>query len=83
MAKVINMSTGYEFAGLSAVGKRLVNEFQRQHPLLCRPSAQPSDRFIYLGSPEQNLLLKKLVADVAARDPEPKPTLWAKQKSSK
>ena len=34
MAKVTKMSGGYEFANLNAVGKRLVNEFQRHHP--CR-----------------------------------------------
>jgi hypothetical protein len=77
------MSVGYELAGLSAIGKRLVNEFQRHHPLLCKPSPQPSHRFVYLGSPEQNLLVERLVADVLARDPESKPAHWPKQKAAK
>jgi len=68
---------GYEFENLRAVGKRLVNEFQRYHPLLCKPSPQPSCRYIRLGSPEENLRLQKLIADVVAQDPEPKPTLPA------
>ena len=71
MANVTKASGGYEFASLSAVGMRLVNEFQRYHPQLCEPSSQPSYRYVRLGSPEQNLLLEKLIADVRARDPEP------------
>jgi len=71
MAKVTKVSTGYEFAGLSAIGMRLVNEFQRYHPELCMPSPNPSYRFIRQGSLEQNLELGKLVADVRAQDPEP------------
>jgi hypothetical protein len=73
MAKVIERSNGYEFVGLSAIGMRLVNEFQRQHPLLCVPSSEPDYRFIRRGSPQQNLLLEKLVAVVIARDPDIKP----------
>lgn len=68
MATVTPMSVGYEFADLNAVGKRLVNEFQRLHPLLCKPSPQPSYRYIRLGSSEQNLELRKLVINVIARD---------------
>ena len=71
MATVTPMSVGYEFADLNAVGKRLVNAFQRLHPLLCNPSPQPSYRYIRLGSSEQNLELRKLVIDVIARDSEP------------
>ena len=52
---------------------RLVNEFQRQHPLLCVPSEEPDHRFIHLGSPGQTLLLEELVVAVRARDPDPKP----------
>lgn len=74
MAKVTKNSSGYEFVGLSVVGMRLVNEFQRNHPLLCVPSSHPDYRFIRLGSPGQNLLLGKLAADIRARDPERKPT---------
>jgi len=70
MAKVTKNSGGYEFTGLSAVGMRLVNEFQRYHPELCLPSSEPSYRFIRQGSVEQKLALGKLVADVRARDPE-------------
>jgi hypothetical protein len=70
MAKVTKNLGGYEFTGLSAVGMRLVNEFQRYHPALCMPSSDPSYRFIRQGSVEQNLVLGKLVADVIARDPE-------------
>jgi hypothetical protein len=73
MAKVTKNSGGYEFAGLSAIGMRLVNEFQRYHPELCMPSSEPSYRFIRHGSLEQNLELGKLVAGVRARDPEPGP----------
>jgi hypothetical protein len=71
MAKVTKNSGGYEFTGLSAIGMRLVNEFQRNHPELCMPSSEPSYRFIRQGSPEQNVLLGDLIADVRARDPEP------------
>ena len=72
MAKVTENSAGYEFAGLSTVGMRLVNEFQRYHPELCTPSSNPSYRYIRLGSSEQNVPLGKLVADVRARDPDVK-----------
>jgi len=75
MATVTPMSVGYEFDGLSAVGKRLVNKFQRQHPLLCKPSLQPAYRYVRVGLPAQNLLLQKLIADVVALDPEAKPEL--------
>jgi hypothetical protein len=73
MAKVTKNSGGYEFAGLSAIGVRLVNEFQRYHPELCMPSSDMSYRFIRQGSLEQNLELGKLVAKVRAEDPEPTP----------
>jgi hypothetical protein len=73
MTKVTGTSTGYAFENLSAVGKRLVNEFQRHHPELCMPSSEPSYRFIRCGSPQQDLLLGKLADDVRTRDPEPKP----------
>ena len=56
---------------------RLVNEFQRHHPPLCKPSQQPDFRFIRVGSQEQNLQLEKLIADVLTLDcetqPKPKP----------
>jgi hypothetical protein len=71
MAEVMKMSNGYEFAGLSTVGMRLVNEFQRHHPLQCAPSSHPDFRFIRLGSPTQNRLLQELAARVKAVDPEP------------
>jgi len=70
MARVIRLSTGYEFSGLSASGMRLVNEFQRNHPELCEPSLDPSYRFIRCGSPQQTLQLVNLVADVNERDLE-------------
>ena len=73
MARVFQLSTGYEFVHLSRVGMQLVNEFQRLHPHLCNPSLEPDFRFIRFGSPEENSLLDKLVADVLARDPE---ILW-------
>ncbi len=79
MAKMTKNSGGYEFTGLSAVGMRLVNEFQRYHPELCMPSSDPSYRFIRQGSVEQNLALGHLVADVRARDPEPPPTTFKKR----
>lgn len=71
MSKVTTKSDGYEFTGLRAIGKRLVNGFQRNHPELCVPSSDPSCRLIHHGSPEQNLALAKLVADVRAQDPDP------------
>ena len=49
MAKVIKRSNGYEFVGLSTVGMRMVNEFQRQHPSLCEPTSEPDYRFIRQG----------------------------------
>jgi hypothetical protein len=73
MAKVTKTSRGYEFTDLSAVGMRLVNEFQRHHPQLCEPTSQPRYRYILLGSLEHNVLLEKLAADVNARDPETEP----------
>lgn len=75
MSKVIKTASGYEFTGLSAVGMRLVNEFQRYHPELCLPSSEPTYRFIRLGSPEQNVPLGRLVTDVRTRDPDPQPPL--------
>ena len=71
MAKVTRVPNGYEFSGLSGIGMRLVNEFQRRYPVLCVPSSEPHHRVIHLGSPVQNLLLEKLVADVRTQDPEP------------
>ena len=71
MAQVFKVSDGYEFVNLSITGMRLVNEFQRHHPLLCKPSHRPDFRFIRLGSPTQKLQLDKLIADVRSRDPEP------------
>ena len=73
MARVIKLSTGYEFSGLSASGMRLVNEFQRNHPQLCTPSPEPTYRFIRYGSSQQNLQLEKLAADVETRDADVKP----------
>jgi len=70
MATVTKTPRGYEFAGLSLVGMRLVNEFQRHHPELCEPTLQPQYRYVRLGSPEQNLLLERLVFEVTVRDPE-------------
>lgn len=71
MAKITKMSTGYEFADMSAIGMRLVNEFQRLYPLLCVPSPHPDYRFIRHGSPEQNRVLAALVVRVKVEDPEP------------
>ena len=73
MASVTKRSDGFEFSGLSGTGMRLVNNFQRQHPELCLPSAEPSYRFIRQGSLEQSLLLGRLVADFRELDPEPRP----------
>jgi len=73
MATAAKNSCGYEFTGLSAVGMRLVNEFQRSHPELCKPSSEPSYRYIRQGSSEQNLLLEKLVSDIRLRDPDATP----------
>jgi len=69
MATVTRNSAGYEFSGPSSVGKQLVNGFQREHSLLCEPSPDPDFRFIRFGTPEENCLLEKLVADVRAREP--------------
>lgn len=79
MAQVFRVSDGYEFVRLSAIGMRLVNEFQRHYPHLCKPAEQPNFRYIRLGSPTENLELERLVADVLSRDreqdwkPTPKP----------
>jgi len=80
MAKVIKRSNGYEFVGLSEVGMRLVNDFQRHHPMLCEPSPEPDFRFICLGSPQQSLQLGNLVAKVLADDPEPTPPMFKTRK---
>lgn len=37
MAKVFRVPNDYEFIYLSAVGRRLVNEFRRHYPHLCQP----------------------------------------------
>lgn len=71
MAKVTKRSNGYAFAGLGTIGMRLVNEFQRYHPLLCEPSSNPDFRFIRLGSPIQNRVLAVLIARVRVEDPDP------------
>lgn len=71
MSSVIKTATGYEFTGLSTTGKRLVNEFQRSNPELCLPTSDPAYRFIRLGTPEQNMRLGKLIAEVRSQDPEP------------
>jgi len=64
MTIVIKTSTGYSFENLSAVGKKLVNEFQRQHPHLCEPSSRPEFRFIHCGNLEENRWLEELIARV-------------------
>lgn len=79
MAHVFKVTDGYEFVRLSAIGMRLVNEFQRHYPDLCKPAEEPNFRFIHLGSPKQNAELEKLVEMVRTRDreadlrPKPKP----------
>ena len=70
MAKVNKSANGYEFSNLSGIGMRLVNEFQRCNPELCRPSSNPTYRFVRFGSPERNVLLERLVADVRRLDPD-------------
>jgi hypothetical protein len=71
MSRVVAVAAGYEFLELGAIGRRLVNEFQRQHPHLCHPSNDPSYRYIRRGLPKENLRLQKLVDEVRARDQEP------------
>ena len=73
MAKVIKRSNGYEFVGLSTVGMRIVNEFQRQHPSLCEPTSEPDYRFIREGAPEERVQLGRLVVQVLANDPDRPP----------
>ena len=77
MAKIVRVPNGYVLAGLTKIGMRLVNEFQRYHPLLCKPAQQPDLRFIRVGSLEQNLQLEKLIANILSLDrenqPKPKP----------
>jgi hypothetical protein len=73
MAKVIKRSNGYEFVGLSTIGMRIVNEFQRQHPSLCEPTSDPDYRFIRQGSPEESVQLERLVVQVLANDPDRPP----------
>lgn len=70
MAQVFKVTDCYEFARLSAIGMRLVNEFQRHYPHLCKPAEEPNVRFIHLGSAEQNSELEKLVEMVRTRDRE-------------
>jgi hypothetical protein len=71
MSRVVAVAAGYEFLELDAIRRRLVNEFQRQHPHLCHPSDDPSYRYIRRGLPKENARLQKLVEDVRARDQEP------------
>jgi hypothetical protein len=68
MANVKRTSTGYIFERLNAAGMKLVNEFQRQHPLLCEPSSEPTFRFIRCGSAEDSHALGELIAKVRAKD---------------
>ena len=70
MAKVSESAVGYKFEGLSATGVELINEFEKNHRLLCEPSSQPALRFIRRGSPEENRSLEELVARVKAEDPQ-------------
>ena len=70
MARVFKAKDGYEFVHLSRIGMRLVNEFQRHNPNLCKPTEQPDYRYIRCGSQEQNRLLETLVVEVLQRDPE-------------
>jgi hypothetical protein len=61
MSRVVAVAAGYEFLELDAIRRRLVNEFQRQHPHLCHPSDDPSYRYIRRGLPKENARLQKLV----------------------
>jgi hypothetical protein len=70
MGQVNTAGAGYEFLELSAVGKRLVNEFQRHYSHLCLPSPDPSYRYIRRGSPEENVQLGRLIGQIRALDPE-------------
>ena len=72
MAKVFRIPGGYEFVRLSLVGRRLVNEFQRHFPKLCKPAEEPDSRYVRLGSPKQNREIEKLVSEVVLRDPDSK-----------
>ena len=77
MARVFRNHDGYEFVHLGRIGMQLVNEFQRHHPRMCKPTQEPEFRSIRFGADEENIRLEKLVADVLERDPEiswiPKP----------
>jgi hypothetical protein len=73
MAKVLRGATGYDFIDLNTIGKQLVNRFQRFNPDLCKPSDDPSYRFIRFGTPKQNRMLENLVTDVKAQDPNLEP----------
>jgi hypothetical protein len=68
MAIVTKTSTGYIFERLNAAGMKLVNEFQRQHPQLCKPNIEPMFGFIRCGSAEDNHALGELIAKVRATD---------------
>jgi hypothetical protein len=73
MAKVIKKANGYEFVGLTTVGMRIVNEFQRKHPSLCEPTSEPDYRFIREGTPKECAQLERLVVQVLANDPDRPP----------
>ena len=75
MAKVIKRSNGYEFVGLSTIGMRIVNEFQKQHPSLCESASKPDYRFIREGSPDESVQLGRLVVQVLANDPDRPPQM--------
>jgi len=78
MAKVIKRSNGYEFVGLSKIGMRLVNKFQRKHPSLCEPTSEPTCRFIREGSKEESIQLGRLAVQVLANDPDRPPQALTK-----
>jgi hypothetical protein len=85
MGQVNRVGAGCEFVELNAIGKRLVNEFQRQHPHLCFPSPDPSYRYIRRGFPEENVKLERLIDEIRARDLQPTTVVlqFARRKASR
>jgi hypothetical protein len=69
MAKISHDAQTFHFSELAAGGMRLVDEFQRHHPLMSKAtSGVPTFRTFTCSTPEELQLLEELAKSVAAEE---------------
>jgi hypothetical protein len=69
MVKILNNEQTFYFSDLTGSECRIVDEFQRQHPLISKAtSGIPAFRTFTWSTPEELQLLKQLSEDVSAEE---------------